>query len=309
MKCRCRKKFEDKKRYSAHKARCKEYQKYISDYRNKILTKEYLTKNIVELKRSCYSLEKEINDLNIKTRNIIARCKELGIKTQTVKEAMNNPLTKLQREKTNLKKYGYKNNFQSPKTKKTLAKKYGKGITNVFQLDSVKEKSKKTMLLKYGVENAVELPIYRRNNGLKSIPHKRIEKILDKYNVKYDSENSKQVSFKRYNRALKKQYNPRPDIIIEEQKVIIEIYGDLYHANPKKYKPNDTIVTWDGSVKAKDIQHRDRIRKNHLTSFGYRVHCFWASDIQKNIHEIEKKICTLLKLQTSEKFTQHKSMS
>lgn len=298
MKCKyCNKTgFKTKRQLYGHQAKCENYNEHISCYRNNILTKKYLTKNIVKLNRPCYSLEIELNDPKIKTRHIIARCKELGIKTQTIKEAMNNPITKHKREETNLKKYGYKNNFQSPTTKKTLAQKYGKDITNVFQLESVKQKSKQTLIEKYGVENPVDLPTYRRNNGKKSIPHQRVENILDKYGVVYISENINGISFSRYNRALKKRYNPRPDIIIEQHKIIIEIYGDTFHANPKKYKPNDIIVTWAGKLCAKNIWKQDKIRANHLKSFGYKVYCLWVSDIQRDIQKIETKLCKLLKL-------------
>ena len=197
MKCKyCNKNgLKNKRQLYGHQAKCKNYIEHISCYRNKILNKKYLTKNILKLRRSCYSLEKELNDPKIQTKHIIARCKELGIKTQTIKEAMNNPITKRQREETNLKKYGYKNNFQSPTTQKTLAKKYGKDITNVFQLESVKQKSKQTLIEKYGVENPVDLPSYRRNNGKKSIPHQRIENILDEYNIIYISENINDIIF------------------------------------------------------------------------------------------------------------------
>lgn len=288
--------FKTKRQLHGHQAKCKDYVQYVTDYRNKILTKKYLQDNIMELGKSCYQLVLEINDCKIQTRHIIARCKELGIKTQTRKEAANNPITKQKRIETNLRNHGYKNNFQSPTTKKTLAKKYGKDITNVFQLESVKQKSKQTLIEKYGVENPVELPSYRRNNGKKSIPHQRVENILDKYNIVYISENVKGIQFNRYNKALKRKYNPRPDIIIEKHKIIIEIYGDTYHANPKRYKPHDILITWDGKLYVKDIWKKDKIRVNHLKSFGYKVYCFWASDIQKNIEKVEAKLCKILKL-------------
>lgn len=298
MKCQyCNKAgLKTKQQLYGHQARCKNYVQYITNYRNKILTKKYLKNNIIKLGKSCYQLELEINNAKIKTKHIITRCKALGIKTQTLKEAANNPITKQKRIETNLKNYGYKNNFQSKQTQKTIEQKYGKGITNVFQLESVKEKTKQTLIKKYGVENPVDLPSYRRNNGKKSIPHQRVENILDKYNIIYISENIEGIRFDRYNKALKKRYNPRPDIIIEQKKIIIEIYGDTFHANPKKYKPNDIIITWAGELYAKDIWKQDKIRVNHLKSFGYKVHCLWASDIQKNIGKIETKLCKLLKL-------------
>lgn len=288
--------FKTKQKLYAHQAKCDKYIQYITHYRNKILTKQYLNKNITKLGRSCYSLEVELNDPKIYAKHIISRCKELGIKTQTLKEAANNPQSKQKRINTNLTKYGYKNNFQSKQTKKTLEEKYGKGITNIFQVESIKQKSRQTMIKKYGVENPVDLPSYRRNNGKKSIPHKRIETILDKYNIIYISENTEGINFNRYNKSLKRKYNPRPDIIIENKKIIIEIYGDTFHANPKIYKLNDIIITWDGELCAKDIWKKDKIRVNHLKSFGYRVYCFWASDIQKDIGKIERKLCKILRL-------------
>lgn len=59
------------------------------------------------------------------------------------------------------------------------------------------------MMQKYGVENAVDLPSYIRNNGKKSNPHQRVEKILDKYDIIYISENIEGLPFSRYNKSLK----------------------------------------------------------------------------------------------------------
>lgn len=145
MKCKyCNKNgFKTQGQLYGHRAKCEKYIQYTTIYRNSILTKQYLSRNIIKLGRPCYQLELELDDPQIKTGHIIARCKELGIKTQTLKEAANNPISKQKRVDTNLKSRGYKNNFQSSQTKKTLATKYGKGITNVFQLESVKQKVNK----------------------------------------------------------------------------------------------------------------------------------------------------------------------
>jgi len=302
MKCEyCHKAgFKKLKNLYGHQAKCAKYIDYISKYRNNILTKKYLNLNITKLNRPCYQLELELNDPQIKTKHIIARCKELGIKTQSLKEAANNSKTKEKREEFNLKKYGYKNNFQSKTTKKTLQRKYGKNITNVFQLDQVKQKSKKTLQDRYGITNPVNHPNFRRNVGNISWQHKSIETILDKYNIKYDSENKNGIDFTKYNKTLKRIYNPRPDIILHDFKIIIEIYGDYYHANPKKYKPNDILVTWAGEIKAKDIWSKDKARVRHLQSFGYKVYCIWGSEIRGNRNKVEKKLCKLLKLKVSQ---------
>ena len=97
MKCQyCNKAgLKTKQQLYGHQAKCKNYVQYITNYRNKILTKKYLKDNIINLGKSCYQLELEINNAKIKTKHIITRCKELGIKTQSLKEAANNPVTKL----------------------------------------------------------------------------------------------------------------------------------------------------------------------------------------------------------------------
>jgi len=155
------------------------------------------------------------------------------------------------------------------------------------------------MVERYGVENPVFLPNYRRNVGNISWQHRSIEKILDKYEVVYDSENKQRISFGKYNKKLKRNYNPRPDIILHKEKIIFEIYGDYYHANPKKYKPNDLLVTWAGELKALDIWEKDKNRMNHLKSFGYKVYVFWGSDIRSDSKKVERRICRLLKLKKS----------
>jgi hypothetical protein len=58
---------------------------------------------------------------------------------------------------TNIKLYGCENGATSKEIKtkilNTLEKKYGKGITNVWQAKEVKEKAKQTILRKFGVDN------------------------------------------------------------------------------------------------------------------------------------------------------------
>lgn len=60
------------------------------------------------------------------------------------------------RKKTNLEKYGHVNNLHSPEGKEkvlnTLKEKYGENITNVSQVDKVKEKKKETCRSNYGVD-------------------------------------------------------------------------------------------------------------------------------------------------------------
>lgn len=90
------------------------------------------------------------------------------------------------------------------------------------------------------------------------------------------------INSKRFNEELNRNYKPIPDIYIEEINLIIEIYGDKWHANPDIYIDDDLIYTWRGEIPAKEIRNFNRIREEHLNKCGYNVIVLWASKIAKN---------------------------
>lgn len=68
-------------------------------------------------------------------------------------------------------------------------------------------------------------------------------------------------------------------------RLIIEINGDLWHANPAKYEPKDMILakwrgTENGYISAEDVWKQDAVKVEHLESFGYRVLVLWETDIR-----------------------------
>jgi G:T-mismatch repair DNA endonuclease (very short patch repair protein) len=77
-----------------------------------------------------------------------------------------------------------------------------------------------------------------------------------------------------------------PDIIIDD-KIIIEFYGDYWHANPKIFKSDDfagknTLVSiiWEND--------KNRIKK--LESAGYKVIIVWQYDYLENKNEVIQNI-------------------
>jgi len=77
------------------------------------------------------------------------------------------------------------------------------------------------------------------------------------------------------------------DELNEEKKLIVEIYGDYPHANPKKYS-EDFIVRLHGqSFTATEKREQDLLRKNKLEEAGYTVIVVWESD---DIEEKKKEI-------------------
>jgi len=90
-----------------------------------------------------------------------------------------------------------------------------------------------------------------------------------------------------------------PDILIEQNKLIIEYNGDFWHANPSKYNKDDVIID---NITAKEIWKKDKERIRILEDeIGYSVFVIWEEDFKKdkeymlnylyNLHEWES--CSL----------------
>lgn len=223
--------------------------------------------------------------------DIIRLCRRYGIKTLNCKEQANNPLVRERYRETCLKKYGT-NHVLSKGTRfyrkrnNTVRKRYG--VSNVFQLKKTKTKARKSMMERYGVANPIYLPDFKRNSGRKSKIQEKVEAYLLSAGIHFESEVSNR--FLKFNKYLNKDYCPRPDILIENSKLIIEVYGDKWHGNPKLYKSTDIIKVWGGNLTARKIHRFDIIRKRHLESFGYKVLVVWERDIRKNFERVKKII-------------------
>lgn len=282
LKCICGKEFETEKRLASHKSKCKVYQERLYNvlddlYNRGVLRRWFDTKNTSF--RLCELLNKRHNDVIFNAQKIITYCRRKNIHTPSVKEGNNSPrVKKIRKEHNNLAK-GTKGYL---KRNATVKEKYG--VDNVFQLNSVKQKSKQTMLNKYGVSSPVYLPWYESNNGQMSKPHIKVCDYLKSIGLieNIDFINEERYTFKKFNTFLNKEFCPRPDITLPNKHIVIEVYGDRWHANPHQYQPTDIIHTWYGDISAADIWQRDKIRKNHIESFGYEVIELWENDINNN---------------------------
>jgi hypothetical protein len=70
--------------------------------------------------------------------------------------------------------------------------------------------------------------------------------------------------------------------------ICIEFYGDLWHANPAKYKENDkpSPIKELSHLTAKEIWNRDAERNRILEERGYSVYIVWEIDYIKNKQKI-----------------------
>ena len=82
------------------------------------------------------------------------------------------------------------------------------------------------------------------------------------------------------------------DELNENKKLILEINGDHWHANPRKYNAND-IIGGTGKKTAKQIWERDSEKIEVLQGMGYDVIIIWESDFRNKFYR--KKILKNIK--------------
>jgi|SRR5579859_1009185 len=70
-----------------------------------------------------------------------------------------------------------------------------------------------------------------------------------------------------------------PDFTNEEEKIILEIYGDYWHCNPKKYKNSDQFFP-QLNMTAQQIWDKNYQRANFYEKQGYTFIHIWESDIK-----------------------------
>lgn len=75
-----------------------------------------------------------------------------------------------------------------------------------------------------------------------------------------------------------------PDMVHSEYKLLVEHYGNKYHANPrdKRFGPDDAIIKIGRIEKtAKQIRERDTKRQKTLEDAGYQMIIVWEDVFSK----------------------------
>lgn len=76
-----------------------------------------------------------------------------------------------------------------------------------------------------------------------------------------------------------------PDILLDE-KIVVEVFGDYWHANPALYNENKVIA----KGKASEIWNVDKTRIDNLNALGYKVIIVWEKDWKENKEKVLKEI-------------------
>jgi len=203
-----------------------------------------------------------------------------------------------------IKKYGLVDGFKIMKEKKdntslpSFIHRYGE-IEGNERYDQFIKKIKRSLTVEYFIDQYGEI------NGFKKFLNRK-EK-LQHNNVNYYSKIS-QVLFDHINNNLNissqfkifYQNNNKEfmvyckyikrvffyDFVIPSLKYCIEFNGDIWHANPSIYKPDDKPNPFNQDVAAEEIWERDQYKINFLESQGYTAKVIWEKDYHHNKGEI-----------------------
>lgn len=198
---------------------------------------------------------------------------------------------KQKKKNTMLQNYGYINNFCNSDIHK-------KALNNIDY-----EKSYETMLItlqeKYGVNNVSQIPGIGNKIGLTKHQNYNLfwseykkeinNKILEEARklIKHTNISKLEIRIHEILNDLNISYTANKFIhgnnfdLIFDNKIILEINGDYWHANPIKYKKNDLIKYPGNNFKtAFQIWERDRIKKEKVENKGYKVHYIWESHLK-----------------------------
>lgn len=268
-------------------------------YVRELINSSLLTYLYIDLKYSA----KQISDYIQSICPLITTCpgviigwlQDTGIRTRSYSESTQTGDVKSRRIKTLLRNCGYDENTnvsnisQIPEVKIKKEKKclLHYGVTNNFKSTEIKAKIRKYWLDNFGVTHPCHLRLPHQKFYI-SKPHGLLIDILKNLNIEHEVEVN--TYFYGINPITQKYFRPRADIYIPKYKLVIEVFGDYWHANPKYYKHTDEFNTVYGRLTAKQIWDRDNIKIEHYKSLGYNIEVVWVTDISiENIKTLISK--------------------
>jgi len=285
--------------------------KQICYEKNIIFTKELLIDHYIKLKWSLPDFKKKYNLAYKQTQFLLDYFK---IKKRDSKEANGSKVKQLKYKNTCKGKYGVTNVSQSEevkeKKKETFIKNYG--VDNIWKSKEYYEWFHSHMLAKYGKKSLSNrygnLQIYwnGRTKAQKKqhmepahkgyrkywaaltdeqkneIIRKRCKKISYPFTSKLETRISAILTFLNIPYQWQFWINRKSyDFRISKTKIIIEVNGDYWHANPNLYKSDDIINYPDGRKKASEIWGRDDKKRQNAEKYGYQILYIWESELNK----------------------------
>ena len=188
-----------------------------------------------------------------------------------------------------------------------------KGFSVEVSKNKVSESQNKFSLVKciekYGEEEGKIIFTERQNKwqesltkngnikmGYSKISQELFYNILETYNIEYKDK----IKFATHNGEFKLD-NPSGGVYIYDfidviNKKIIEYNGDMYHANPKKYKKDDKPHPYRKTKTSSEIWESDKNKLTTAENNGYEVLVIWDSEYRwGNKEKVIKKCLKFLK--------------
>lgn len=230
------------------------------------------------------------------------RCKNKYIKTCEEKYGVDNvsksKIVKEKKKKTFKKNYGVDNIWKSKDYyvwlhdfmlenygKKSLPNRYGK-MNEYWESVSDEYKEYRIKLLNEGWKTHWKNLSDEQKNDL---INKRKEtwwnsfkdgKSLNYYSSELESRFAKCLTKANY--SFKSQFflnRKSYDFKIDDFKILIEVQGDYWHANPLLYSSDDLLSYPGKKVKAKEVWEKDSKKKKNAQKYGYDILYFWEKDL------------------------------
>ena len=179
--------------------------------------------------------------------------------------------------------------------------KYGEdvGLKKYEELNRKKAITEDNLIRKYGEEvgkakykNIIE----KRDLGYSEISQLLFNMIDDSYypskiESRYASKNSEVKLYYNASNGIKSYYCL--DYVLGNK--VIEFYGDLWHANPKKYLSGQNIKYGKFTKNVDEIWKKDQIRIFNIEQHGFKVKIVWESDFSKDRLKVVNQCIDFLK--------------
>lgn len=146
--------------------------------------------------------------------------------------------------------------------------------------EASKKKRTDTLMSRYGIKNSYNLSKVKNYSKVSQELFFLLKPLC--VDECYFAENNGEKMFKYTDCSIK------PDFVYKN--LIIEFYGDIYHANPRLYNENDTPNIYHRKKKAYTIWEEDLKKNSLLRGSGYTVLIVWEHDYKMKKNEIINRL-------------------
>jgi hypothetical protein len=242
---------------------------YMAKYEGrKDLSKKNLVKMYFNDKKSTPMIAEE---LNVNKGMLIATMHYYGLKLRSTAEATKNMIKRDGLWNKGLTKYDHNSIMKYAKSRR------GKNNPYYTAPNFEKRKKRNLEILKKAWKS------FNSNRNPKST-EKRMSKILDAEQFSYNRNFS--LSYYENGKTKWRLF----DFLIEN-KLLIEMNGNYFHANPRMYGPDDEIVIHRSKRKAKDIWAYDDKKMKLGKDSGYKTLVLWEDEF---VGMSDKEVVNLL---------------